>query len=92
MAIIFGRTITEVKKSISYAEFLQWLSYRKKYGPMNDVRRYDRPAAILASILSQVNGGKLEPKDFMPFGADDKVASIDDLVQALGGVKIGKPR
>jgi len=75
------------------AEYRVWLGYRKKHGPMNDVRRFDRPAALISSILSRVHGGKSEMKDFMPFGEEEKEATLEDIISVFGGVnKVGKPR
>ena len=71
-------------------EFRVWLAYRQKYGPMNDVRRYDRPAALLGSILSHANGGKTKMADLMPWGKETKEPTLDDLIGAIGGVKIGR--
>lgn len=75
------------------AEFRLWMAYRAKHGPMNDVRRYDRPAALIGSILSQAHGGKTKMSDLMPFGQEeDKVATLDDIISVFGGVNLGKSR
>lgn len=74
------------------AEFGVWLAYRKKFGPMNDVRRYDRPAALISFMASRLMGNKPEMDDFMPFGKEEKEADLVDIIKAFGGVKIGKPR
>lgn len=63
-----------------------------KYGPMNDVRRFDRPAAIIATILSKAFGGKVKMKDLMPYGQEpERQATFAELVKELGG-NIAKPR
>jgi hypothetical protein len=77
---------------MSMREVHLWVAYRKKYGAMHDVRRYDRPAAIIASILSQAHGGKATPKDFMPFGRNEEEITVQDIVDGFGEVKIGKRR
>ena len=77
---------------MSLNEFRVWVEYCKKHGPMNDVRRYDRPAALLGSILSQANGGKAKMPDLMPWGKEVKEPSLEDLIGAIGGVQIGKRR
>ena len=74
---------------MSLNEFRIWVEYRTKYGPMNDVRRYDRPAALLGSILSHANGGKAKMADLMPWGKEAaKEPTLEDLIGALGGVQI----
>lgn len=55
---------------------------------MNDVRRYDRPAALLGSILSHAHGGKTKMKDLMPFGSEKDETETDDLVTAFGGKSV----
>lgn len=76
---------------MSMAEINVWTAYRKKYGPMNDVRRHDRPAALLAHIITSVYGGKAKIKDFLPFGVkedENREATLDDFIKAFGGVNI----
>lgn len=69
------------------------MAYRQKYGPMNDVRRYDRPAALIGSILSHAHGGKTKMEDLMPFGKEANESSLGDIMSTLGpGVIIGKRR
>mgnify|MGYP003386545188 CR=1 FL=1 len=92
MASVLGGTIGELQSRMSMREVNVWLAYRDKYGPMNDVRRYDRPAAILASILSHAHGGKSPPRDFMPFGQEEKETTVEDIITAFGGVEIGQRR
>jgi hypothetical protein len=88
-----GGTVRELQRRMTTAEFSLWLRYRKKHGPMNDVRRHDRPAALLAYVASRLGGNKCEIKDFMPFGVEeDREASLSDIMNALGAVNIVKPR
>ena len=70
-------------------EFMMWLTYRKKNGPMNDIRRFDRPAALVSLILSRIHGGKAEMEDFLPFGRKEKEATLSDIIGEFGGVKVG---
>ncbi|WP_460640112.1 phage tail assembly protein T [Larkinella harenae] len=71
-------------------EYAVWCAYRDKYGPMHDVRKFDRPAALIAMILNRVHGGKATMKDYMPWGQEEKEATIEDLIAEFGGVNIGK--
>lgn len=58
---------------------------------MNPVRRYDTGPAIIASMISRVNGGKAKPIDFMAYGKDFIEAGEDEFIAALGqGVKLGR--
>lgn len=90
--MLLGGTIRELQARMSFGEYAQWLAYRKKYGPMNDVRRYDRPAALLAQIGTQACGGRGKMKDFMPFGIEEQEATLDDIIRAFKGVNIVKSR
>lgn len=53
---------------MSFEEFELWTLYRVKYGPLNPVRKHDQGAALIATIVANVNGGKAKQEDFMPYG------------------------
>lgn len=59
---------------------------------MNDVRRYDRPAALIAHIACKLTGNKdVKMKDFMPFAMEeDRTASLADIAAAMGVMKHGR--
>lgn len=67
-----GRTVNELKASMTHAELVAWWQYRRKWGPLDVTRRYDRPAAVMAATAVQLMGGKVEVKDFMPYPMDDE--------------------
>lgn len=73
-----------------------WTTYRHKYGPLNPVRMYDHGAAIVASMISNVNGGKSKPLDFMPYGKETQEEiemSQEEFISALvatGRAKLGR--
>ncbi len=90
--MVLGGTIAELQARMPLREVHVWLAYRNKYGPMSDVRRFDRPAALIASLISRAHGGKAELRDFMPFGIDQDAVSMDEIIAAFGEVKIGKRR
>lgn len=75
---------------MSYKEVMVWVEYRKKYGPANDVRRYDRPAALISWMASQALGGKATMQDFMPFGKEETISELtpEELKKAFGHVNI----
>lgn len=77
---------------MSLNEVKVWIAWRKKFGPMNDVRRYDRPAALIGSILSAAHGGKTKMADLMPFGKDERPPTLEEIVSAFGGVNVVKRR
>jgi hypothetical protein len=89
-----GGTIAELQSRMGLKEFTIWLAYRKKFGPMNDVRRYDRPAALITSMAARLMGNNnIEIQDFLPFGKDeDQGSDLADFIKKIGGVKIGKSR
>lgn len=72
---------------MSYAEWCRWLLYRQKHGPMTDARRFDRPAALLATLYSQVHSKQAGSMiDFMPW-TEEPATSIDDIAAAFGAVR-----
>jgi len=92
--MLLGGTVRELQHRMTMPEFSTWIRYRKKHGPMNDIRRYDRPAALLAFMASRLGGGKVNSiTDFMPFGMEEEQeADLSQIITALGGVNIVKPR
>ena len=93
MALRLGGTVAELKHRMSSAEFGRWIKYRNRNGAMDDRRAYDRPAAIIASTVAQVFGGKATAEDFMPFkrqAEDQEVSRPQELLSVFGGMKPGK--
>lgn len=75
---------------MSAAEFTRWIKYRNDFGAMDDRRVVDRPAALIASVLSRVHGGKAQIEDFMPQKRQEDEPVIDDpkqLASIFGGLK-----
>ncbi|CAH5644892.1 hypothetical protein AI3021V1_2701 [Klebsiella pneumoniae] len=67
---IGGRTIAEAQERMSRREFLVWLKYREKYGPLNIMMRTEWGASLVASVLANINKAKSTPpfkvSDFAP--------------------------
>ncbi|MEK1849449.1 phage tail protein [Klebsiella pneumoniae] len=55
---IGGRTIAEAQERMSRREFLVWLKYREKYGPLNIMMRTEWGASLVASVLANINKAK----------------------------------
>ncbi len=81
--MIVGCTIEELQAKISMSEFAIWLAYRRKFGPMNPVRRYDTGSALIASMISRAHGGKATAQDFMPFPVKEPIDDDPDKMVAL---------
>lgn len=68
---IGGRTIAEAQERMSHREFLVWLKYRDKYGPLNIMMRTEWGASLVASVLANINKEKNTPpfkiSDFAPY-------------------------
>lgn len=58
--------MAEAKERLSYAEFLAWAAYRRKYGTLHPGMRLEHAAALVATVVNRMGGGKAEMKDFMP--------------------------
>ncbi|EAR2628810.1 phage tail protein [Salmonella enterica] len=67
---IGGCTIAEAKVRLSFREFQQWIQYRQKYGNLNPMMRTEWGAALVSSVLANVNRTKNTPAfsiaDFAP--------------------------
>lgn len=78
---------------MGYSEYLLWCKYRKKYGPINPIRMYDRGPAIVATQINNAYRGKAKVEDFIAFGKEETPeVDISEYIQAAfgGKVKIGK--
>ncbi|TCL06913.1 phage tail assembly protein T [Sodalis ligni] len=71
---IGGRTIAEAQERMSLPEFRIWLKYRQKYGNLNPMMRTEWAAALISSVLANVNRGK----DSLPFKLTDFAPHIED--------------
>lgn len=84
--------MAELKHRMSAAEFGRWIGYRKRNGPMDDMRLHDRPAAMLAMVVNRAIGGKADLYDFMPYAKKPDapppvVKKITDLASVFGSIK-----
>lgn len=78
---------------MSNAEFGRWIKYRSRHGAMDDKRTSDRPAAVIASTIAQVFGGKATAEDFMPYKPQEEdyvISRPEELLSVFGGLKPGK--
>lgn len=97
---IGGHTVGELQEKITWREYMLWLAYRTKYGPLNPVRKYDLGFAVLNAQLNNMFGGKAKWKDFIFWGKDDKQddeepkeLTLQHVISAFGGkVKFGRRR
>lgn len=63
-----GRTIAEAQARMSYWEYHRWAAYRQKRGSLHPGMRVEHGAALVVSLLANVNSkrGGYKPIDFMP--------------------------
>ena len=69
---------------MSSAEFVRWIEYRQRNGAMDDRRTHDRPAALVATVVAKVFGGKAQMEDFMPYKQQQDEPTITDPKQLVG--------
>lgn len=85
MAMVLGGTVGELRKRMSHVEFKSWLAYRAKWGPLDPVRRYDRPAALVAHLIAATNGGKGKMQDMMPWPIVAPLSEAERFARELMG-------
>ena len=78
---IGGRTIAEAQERMSVTEYQTWLLYRQKYGGLNPVMRTEWGAALVSSVIANINRDKKTPpfsvEDFAPhLNNEDKKSGI----------------
>lgn len=80
-----GYTVGELQEKLTESEYYLWLRYRRKFGSFSPVRKYDRGSALIATMISNANGGKASMKDFMPFGyeSEDVEVSPEEFMNLL---------
>ncbi|HGO5393644.1 TPA: phage tail protein [Klebsiella michiganensis] len=76
---IGGSTIAEAQECISASEFNIWLKFRKKYGGLNPVLKTEWAAALVSSVIANVNRGKDTP----PFKVSDFAPHINEPTLSL---------
>lgn len=62
-----------------YADVQMLRMYTDKHGPLSPMRMYDRPAALIAYLISKTSGN--DPKsiaDFMPFEQPRDTITFED--------------
>lgn len=84
LAGIGGRTVAEAKENLQYAEFLDWLTYRRMRGSLNMGNRMESGFALIASLISRACGGNANQIDFMPH-AEPPDAKLTDVMGILAG-------
>lgn len=92
MALAIGRTVGELQNSMTVGEVMLWNRYREKNGSLSPQRMYDRGAAVVASTISRVNGGKSKVEDFMlmkPEPKSDKEV-LNKLISSGAKIATGK--
>ena len=71
-------------------EYMSWLAYRNKYGPLNSVLRQDNGFALIAMLINRGLGGKAEMSDFLAYGKNDDdelMTNPEDFMKMFSGVK-----
>lgn len=72
LALKLGRTVDELQRSMSSAEFGEWIAYYS-IEPFGD-RMEDLRAGVVASVVANVNRGKdtpaFAPLDFVPWAQE----------------------
>ncbi len=85
MASLLGGTVGQLKRSMSNVEFRGWLEYRKKWGPLDVARRFDRPGALVAHLIAATNGGKGKMRDMMPWPIEAPLSEAEQFARELMG-------
>lgn len=71
LAGVGGRTVAELRRNMSWAEFQAWMEYRAKHGPLHMQHHIEHAAALVAYVVSgtvQRGKGQKGPNftDFLP--------------------------
>ena len=77
-----GCTIAEAQARMTYAEFSRWAAYRSKRGSLHQGMRIEQGAALVASILANVNSkrGGFKVTDFAPH-MEEQATSLEEAME-----------
>lgn len=76
-----GSTIEQAQAVMSYREFLGWVAYRNKRGPLHSSRRLDIAIGRLMALMATQGGAKdVNPYDFMPYETEPPI-SIEEAMK-----------
>jgi hypothetical protein len=69
LALALGRTVRELERSLSHAEWIEWIAY---YGldPWGDQRDDMRMARLVTAVLAPHSKSTVNPADHMLFPED----------------------
>ena len=90
LAGIGGSTVAEAKERLQYAEWLDWLTYRRMRGSLHMGTRTESGFALIASLISRACGGHASQMDFMPHA--DQPAPTDGTIADVVAILSGKSR
>lgn len=72
-----------------HAEYVRWMKYVERFGPLNPMLRMERAVANLAALWSK----DAKPGDFMPWPAEqDTEATPEGALALLTSVSTPKPK
>lgn len=71
---------------MSFAEVMEWASYREMRGTFNLGRRIEVGNGLVAFMVNRVNRGKAKLSDFTPHENHDSGGSITDVAKMLNAV------
>lgn len=67
LSLALGRPISELRRTLTHADFATYAAYTGKHGPLSTERMFDRPAALISYLLAKIHGGTPSGLgDFMP--------------------------
>lgn len=69
-------------------EYMSWLAYRNKRGPLNQMMRNDNGFALIAMLINRGLGGKAEITDFLQYGKDSEDEVMTDPREFLNMFKV----
>lgn len=84
LALRLGRSVRELLHTVGAGEIAEWAAY-DRISPIGD-ERGDLHAAIVADVISRVNGNKTTLKQFMLFEVEDPPPAVPD-EERMGAIK-----
>ena len=78
LALALGRTVGEIR-AMPNAEYVRWIAYVEKNGPLNPSLRMEAAVARLAALWAK----DAKPADFMPWPRQPDVEATPQMLMAV---------
>jgi hypothetical protein len=82
LALALGMTVAEAKARISEREWRRWVAFYRS-APFDELARFHRGPAMLASLISAALGRRAAMREFLPVRSAERDMTFDEIAARL---------